>query len=134
MLLKILSSATGRINSAVLRGNRYRATDLATLAAAGTEDSDYLIDITCQIAYWMLLRGKPHVGSKEERQAAREQNDELLEVLKTGDEIFNIETTRDAGQPKIDTVTRSQAASTMSLVVDAARGRFFPRRRSYRNR
>ena len=125
-----LSSATGRVNAACLRGNRYTVDELAGLTG---DDAEYLKDIVCAQAFLILWRRRPH-GDDQLRDAVKEEVDEALKQLRTGEMVFNITAVKDAGIPQIDTIARVTIGSQWELVADKCRPSFYPRRRSYRNR
>lgn len=130
----MLSSATGKIVAACLRAQRYTRAELDTLAAAGTDGSDHLIDVTCQICFWMLWRRKPYTDNQQ-RVEAQQAAEEYLEMLRNGDHVFDIERTQEAGTPKTDTVTRIEINDQWDMWVDRARsGHFYPARRSHKQR
>ncbi len=131
-LAKALQAATGKVLAACLRANRYTKAQLLALSG---ESRDYLIDITCAIAFWNLWRRKPYTDLKDQQGQAKQEADEALEMLRSGDHIFDVSETREAGIPQIDTISRATIANDWELVADVARnGRFYPRRRTYRRR
>lgn len=129
-LIALLSSATGQIKSAVLRGERYKVEDLEALTG---ESLAYLVDLTCRIAFWLLWQRKPYADDQQ-RLEAKKAYDESLELLQNGSHVFEITSAMDAGTPHVETVTRTEIANNWNLVADRCRGRFFPARRTYANR
>jgi phage gp36-like protein len=126
-----LDSATGQVLAAALRADRYTKADLLSLTG---ESREYLVDITCAIAFWNLWRRKPYTDLKDQQTAAQHDAKDALEMLRSGDHIFDVATVRSAGIPKIETVTKVQAEE-WSLFLDIARaGHFYPVRRTFRNR
>lgn len=125
-----LSTATGHVNAACLRGNRYTVAELEALTG---ESAEYLNDIVCAQAFWILWRRRPY-GDDALRKAAKEEADMALEQLRTGDMVFDVDAVKDAGIPQIDTIARVTIGSQWELVADKCRPSFYPRRRSYRNR
>lgn len=127
-----LDSASGKVKAAVLRAGRYTVMQLEALTG---ESQAYLVDLTCQIAFWMLWRRRPYSEAYDSQlKNAKEAYDESLESLRTGDEIFEVDVVIEAGKPKIETVTRVESKD-FNLAVDQARGgNFYPRRRTYRDR
>jgi len=124
-----LSGATGEILSSVARAARYTQADLVALTG---EDLAYLKDLTCAIAFWRLWKRRPYTDDAI-RKEAREEYESILKMLRSGETIFAVAEVIDAGKPQIETVTRVEAPN-WQLVVDRCRGRFFPSRRTYRNR
>lgn len=125
-----LSTATGLVNAACLRANRYTVVELEALTG---ESAEYLNDIVCAQAFWILWRRRPY-SEDDLRKAAKTEADMALEQVRSGDMIFDIDSTKDAGMPQIGTVARLTIGSEWELMVDKARPRFYPRRRSFRNR
>lgn len=125
-----LSTATGRVIATALRAKRYSRADLEGLTG---ESQQYLIDIVCRIAFYALWQRKPY-SEDQQRVEAKKAYDDALEEVGSGHAIFDVEAVKSAGIPKVETVTRTEIQSDWALVVDQARGRFYPRRRSYRNR
>lgn len=129
-LLTCLSSASGRVIASTLRAKKYTVDDLNALTG---ESLAYLVDITCRVAFWLLWQRKPYVDTQQ-RMEAKKEYDETLEMLNKGDQIFDVESVKDAGIPQVETITRVEIESDWSLFVDQGRGHFYPRRRTYKNR
>jgi hypothetical protein len=129
-LVALLDTATGQIKAAVLRGDRYKTVDLESLTG---ESREYLVDMTCRIAFWLLWQRKPY-SDDQNRMEAKKGADEALELLRTGAHVFDVDTAIEAGKPYVETVTRTEIANNWNLVADRCRGRFFPARRTYANR
>jgi len=125
-----LADATGQMLAACLRGGRYTAADLAGLT---DESLSYRNRICCVLAFWNLWDRKPYT-SDEARKAAKEEAKEMLEMLRTGEQIFDVAATIAASIPDVDTVTNVEIA-TWNLLPDQCRhGRYYPRRRTFNNR
>lgn len=129
-MLAALGTASGRLLATALRAKRYSRADLDALTG---ESLEYLKDLTCRIAFWFLWQRKPY-GEDQQRQEVRKAYEEALEEIGSGHEIFDVQTVKDAGVPKVETVTRTEIQNDWALVVDQARGRFYPQRRTYKNR
>jgi phage gp36-like protein len=125
-----LATATGQIKAAVLRAERYTTAELEALTG---ESQQYLKDLTCQIAFWCLWRRRPYIDDQQ-RNEVKASADEALELLRTGAHVFDIDRQKDAGTPKVETITRAEVENDWSLFVDQARGNFYPRRRTYKQR
>lgn len=125
-----LDTATGWVKSAVQQGYRYKDEQLAALTGEGLS---LLKDITCQVAYWVLMRRKPYQKEDDIRRVYKEEADDLLEKLRTGLYVLDVATAQDAGLPEADGVTRIEIQNNWNLVADRARGRYYPGRRTYRN-
>jgi len=129
-MLAALNTATGKIISVCLRAKRYSRADLDALTG---ESLEFLIDITCRIAFWHLWKRKPYADDPV-RKMAKEEYDEILADLSSGHAIFDVEAVKDAGVPHVETVTRVEVERDWNLFVDAARGSFYPQRRTYKHR
>lgn len=127
-LLTAINTATGRIKAAALRAARYSVEDLEDLTG---ESRDYLADLTCRIAFWYLWQRKPYADDQQ-RHEIKAQADEALELIRSGDECFEVAAVIEAGHPTIETVSAITIQNDWDLFVDDARGNYFPRRRSYR--
>jgi phage gp36-like protein len=123
-----LSTATGKVRASLLRGKRYTTDDLDGLTG---ESLEFLKDIVCRIAFWVLWQRKPYTSAQDTmRQEAKEQADEFLNLLKTGQEIFEIDTHIAAGLPDASAVSATTVKTNWQLAVDRCRPRFYPARRS----
>ena len=129
-LLAALAGASGEIRAGLLRGQRYSDADLAALTG---DDLEYLKDITCIGMFVRLYRRKPYQDTDQHKEIL-DQFNKALAALRNGEEVFGTVTANlEAGRPLVNTVTRVQARQ-WDMVVDKCRTRFFPQRRSYRNR
>lgn len=127
-----LATATGRIDAALMAGDRYTAADLDGLTA---ESLAFLVDITCAVAFWLLWRRRPHTAQNDnQRKLSQEEAEQYLELLRTGVEVFTVSDNVAAGKPDIETISRVDLTDNWNLVVDRGRGKWLPARRSYRNR
>ena len=126
-----LASASGQVNAAVTRGNRYLIADLTALTG---DDLAFLKDIVCKIAYVNLDARKQYTQSNENTTAMREEYNIWLEHLSNGDWIFGVDGTKDAGLLNVDTITRVDIRNNWELWVDKGRGHIYPTRRTYKRR
>lgn len=122
-----LTAASGQISAAVMQGQRYSAADLAGLTG---NSQGYLKYLTCVIAFAILWERRPWC---EDREKANEKANEALEMLRTGKHVFDIEAKKDAGLPTIDGPSRVELKN-LNLIVDRARGHFYPARVTPNNR
>lgn len=130
MVETALSAAEGELNSRVLKGNRYRVEDLSALSGP---DSEFLKDIVCTLAFFWLHRRRSWVEISDSMREARKMVNETLKALSEGEAIFNLEGTRNAGVAKVEAVSRVELERDWNLLRDVAAGKFYPRRRTYRN-
>lgn len=103
-----LDDGAGQIELAVLAGLRYQLTDLQTLItayAAGSFNPQYnsgalLVRLNCDLAYGNLVGRKGMDAATTAAMSPRVQWAEgLLEQLRQGDRVFNIQTNLTAGLP-----------------------------------
>lgn len=126
-----LSDASGQLEAACLQGERYTIEDLGGL----TGDSEsFLVRIVCDLALGYLWRRKFYVEENPARLEAVQRADEHLTRLRSGEWVFDVTEVKEAGRAKVRTITRQEVSNNYHLFVDRARGPFYPRRRSYRNR
>lgn len=119
-LLAALADASGQIEAACFIGGRYTADDLNGLSG---NSQSLLKRLACDLAFTHLhrRRGYDTADLPEYTQA-----NEMLERLRKGERIFDVEDVKDAGNPQIHTTTASDLA-TQNLARD--RCRLFPARR-----
>jgi phage gp36-like protein len=112
-LLAALSDASGVINSAIFQGNRYQASDIAQLTDV---DLSLLIRLCCNLAFGLLMmrRGNDVTGVPQYQEALR-----VLEQLKKGERIFNIQSAKDAGTGQAEFLSPIAKQNT-NLIVNAA--------------
>lgn len=125
-----LDSAAGEILAALLQGERYSRDDLDDLS---DESRAHLIKINCDVAFWQLWQRRPSYDDDPGRDAARKDAREHLEMLRTGKHVFDVAGAKEAGQPAIVGASRVQIEQ-QNLIVDQARGRYYPYRRTPHNR
>lgn len=117
----MLDQASGMVNAAALMGQRYSVADLVGLTGV---DQAFLTMITVHLAYGLLLK---RIGKGESLPAEYGEAKDLLERLRTGEQVFDVVTAVDAGvnvsgYPSFGTYT------TVNLLRDAA-SRAYPVRR-----
>lgn len=122
-----LEAASGKVAAAVMQGQRYSSDDLAGLTG---NSLGYLKYLTCVVAFSILWERRPW---SEDREKAAERADEMLEMLRTGKHVFDVEDHKDAGLPSIDGPSRV-AIRDLNLIVDRARGHYYPARVTPHNR
>jgi phage gp36-like protein len=124
-----LNDASGRIVAALRQGQRYTVAQLATL----TGDSKYhLIRLTCDLAFVCLWNRKPY-HDNELGEQIQERAEKDLDRLRKGEHVFDVDAVTEAGLPEIVTPTTVETRH-LNLLVDTARGSYFPRRRTPYNR
>lgn len=125
-MLAALETASGEVIAACYKGNRYLPADLTGLTGSSAE---YLKDLVCRIAFWVLWRRKPWSDRYEKlRDSAEKSATAALDLLRTGQNVFDVAETKEAGTPEVQSVSLVEI-QTYNLIVDAARGRFYPARR-----
>jgi phage gp36-like protein len=126
VLLACLADASGEIEASVLQAKRYTTADLAALTG---NSLNYLVRITCTIAFGLLWERKPWSDDDDTgREEAQKRSRAALESLRKGKTIFDVEDVKEAGLPAIETPTIQRILSN-NLAVDQARGRYYPNRR-----
>lgn len=120
----VLEDASGEIDAALLQGNRYTTTQLASLSG---NSASHLVRLCCKIA-WGLLWERRSYADDGRRDEAMESARRELNRLKNGEHVFDVDEVQDAGNPEASIPSRVDY-QRMNLIVDEARGRFYPRRR-----
>lgn len=120
-----LSDASGMINSAILAGNRYLLVDLQNM----TEDSKgYLKRLCCDLAYGLLISRRGYGGADLDAMTSRSKESEaILELLRTGERVFEIEKNENAEIPQ-----QAQVSRTINL-FSSELDRYFGMRQSAAN-
>lgn len=93
VVLRMLSAASGEVDSALNHARRYTSDELATLTGASKE---HLTNITCAVAMW-LLSERRLPGNPDKQKAAREIAQSHLERLRKGTTVLNLEPQKTAG-------------------------------------
>jgi len=120
-----LADASGTINSAILAGKRYKLADLASMS---DESKALLRRICCDIAYGLLVARRGYGGADLEAMTSRSKESEaILEQVRQGDRLFEIEVNQNAALPNQAIV--SDKISLFSKELD----RFFGMRISQMN-
>ena len=94
-----LAAARGRVNSAVMVSGLYDATELNALTG---DDLEFLKNLECDLALASLLRRRASPENSEWTKEMGEQSEALLELIRSGKNIFNVEAKKTAGQPYVD--------------------------------
>lgn len=118
---RALSAAASQINSAVMCGNIYSATDLAGLNG---DDREALLELNCQLAMAKLIRRRPEKFGDEGYKAFVEEAEERLEQLRKGERLFNIAAQEAAGTPVVDGPTT--ATMDRLNLITARTHNFYP--------
>ncbi len=122
-LQAMLDDASGEIEVSLMAGNRYTAADLAALTG---NSAKFLVRICCDIAFYNLLCRRP-LGKTEERKTYAEIAREHLKMLKSGDEIFDIEAIKAAGIASVSGLTSAEY-DQLNLIRDRTRNTYPSRR------
>lgn len=122
-ILAALADASGDIDSALLAGNRYTTDDLEGLTGNSLAK---LVRLTCDIAMAFLLGRRP-AHDPERLKAFEERARLLLERLRKGENVFDLDPQKDAGTPDISFQTPSTVQAN-DLVRDRVR-HYYPARR-----
>jgi hypothetical protein len=102
-LATILRQASGKVEAAVFLGGKYDKEDLEALEASGTNGSQMLAGLVCDIAFGILVRRRPDAEMPVPPQC--QEAEEMLGALAAGEEIFPFTETKEAGQATVETDT-----------------------------
>lgn len=109
-----LDDAQGMVDAAVLAGARYSTVDLAALT--GTNKA-FLLRINCDLAYGFLILRRGFTDSEMSKLApGYAQAVKTLELLRTGERVFDIEANIEAG-----TLDKVVLSKNITLVSAASR-------------
>lgn len=128
-LTAILNTATGKVMASLVQSDRYTIDQLESLGdstnvAYNKQSYEYLVDIICRVAYWLLWQRKPWDDSSEgSRRQAQAESDSILKMLRDGTEILVLGSSSEAGKPNNVGVKATQATTMWS---QAGRGRWYP--------
>jgi phage gp36-like protein len=126
-VLACLASASGRIEAALLQGERYSIVQLQSL----TDNSlAYLKQLVCQVAFGILYERRPWPDAQQ-KQGALKSAEDALEVLRQGRNVFSLPGQEEAGVATLAWPSLPEQ-NRLPLITNDARGRFYPGRRSYR--
>lgn len=120
-----LSSASGRINSAVMQSGLYTAAELTALTG---DDLAFLVDLTCELSMAWLVRRRPSPDNAEWSKSLFERTEETLNKIRQGHNLFNVEVKKTAGQPETDGPSAVDY-SNLNLIPDRTHN-FYPSRGS----
>lgn len=127
-VLTALADASGAMDAALLQGKRYSKADMEALTG---ESLSYRKRICCTIAYWYLFERRTWTDD-ERYETAKDRGRKALELLRQGQHVFDIESTKEAGLPSITGPTRVQFRD-QNLLRDVAWA-VYPVRRLQRGR
>lgn len=119
-LNNMLLEASGMIEAASLKGNRYKPADLALLTGAS---KSFLEGIVAGLVLFIMGRRKSLMGSKDSLQNLSLYTQfslEQLEMIAKGDRIFSFTETAEAGLVENNTMTASEIERRDTMVVQAA--------------
>lgn len=97
-VLRALKWASGKVEAAALASGRYTAVDLLALTGMSLE---YLVGLTCDLAFWRLTKRR-YPGAKASEVEGAEDALADLERLRQGEEIFALQEITDASN--MDTI------------------------------
>lgn len=123
-LAAALLDAEGEVNSAAHVAARYTSTQLAALTGAGAA---HLKRIVSDIGFFLMIDRRILNVSTDERDYRRKVYKDILDDLRKGIALFDIEEAKEAGLPSVTGPTTAQADS-MYYITGRARGHFFPNR------
>jgi phage gp36-like protein len=123
-----LSGASGEVNAALLTGGRYTVAQLESLTGDALA---YLKDIVCELAMYRLYRRRPDI-SRDALEYYAQLRETLLGMLRSGQDVFNLDSQIDATLPEVDGPT-TLGIVRLNLIRDRAHG-FYPARHMPDNR
>ena len=127
-VLNALSEASGDINTAILKGDRYQVSDLEALTG---DDKQSLVGLCCVMAFLKLMRRRMYAADEQKKYAEMiRERDEMLKLLRDGSAVFNIQAAHEAGLPDGSRFTRSNDLRRNYLSTQLA-GKLFPHRRTF---
>lgn len=121
--LAAIEDAKGDVDSALVAGNRYAASDLTALTGNSLAK---LKNLECGRAVYYLLRRRINVANSEQVDLFDKWTREQLERLRKGENVFDLTEQKDAGV--IDHTTQTiQSVDRMRLLRDQTRN-YYPQR------
>ncbi len=123
-LTACLDDASGEIEAALLAGERYTVADLAALTGNSLA---YLKRITCTIALALLMERRQW-ADEDQREEAIDKGRKIIDRLRRGEWVFNVDAVKDAGLPTQHTPNITTIRQ-LNMTVDEARKGFYPARR-----
>ncbi len=108
-----LETASGEVESACFRGKRYTVTDLQGLTG---NQSALLKSLVCKLAFWFLWERRP-VWDQDQYEQAKNAPRGMLDRLKRGEDVFDIEAVKTAGNPSVTGPTRADLTN-LNLIRD----------------
>ena len=120
VLLQHLEDASGKIESALLVGNKYQVEDLEGLP---DNSAAYLKRLTCDVAFSLLRQRR---GYDIEQYVGVKESLETLNRLQLGERVFNIDEVKVNGNT-VKTPIPAQTIYNQNLMRDNTR--YFPPRR-----
>lgn len=133
-----INGATGEVRAAIRKSDMYTDDQINALVTANDTGLAFLKDIVCAVAMSRLWKRRRNLlksrSEKSEASAAASIAEQQLRDLASGAIVLEVSSAIEAGKIDARTITSIEVESNFGLAVDNARGRFFPRRRSYRGR
>lgn len=120
-----LKAASGLVEAAALRGERYTPTDLGTTLSGVS--ADLLKKMVCELAFWSLYARR---NPTAEMSPSALWAFNMLDQLEKGERIFGFDEHAEAGNPDNGFMTQSEW-DTLGLASDQA-DRFFGQRAKIR--
>lgn len=118
-LIAALTDASGMIESACFVGNKYRATDLSAL----TGNSQGLLKrLVCDIAFAYLRQRR---GYDYEQFPLVKESYKLLDRIRLGERIFDVEAAAEMGNPTSDLITQT---TILQQNLASSKCHYFPQR------
>ena len=129
-----LKTASGKVKASIMQADRYTMDEIQGMSDPGSslydeESAEYLIDITCRVAFWLLWQRKPYSdGHENQRRQYETDSQTALDMLRKGIEIFNLGNARGAGLPEgVRSGDLPGSTGPPMYWSGVPRGRFYPR-------
>lgn len=128
-MIAALATASGLVKAHLRQADRYTDEMLEGVSDSGSdyydvESAAMLADITCRIAFWKLWRRKPWSDAHENSmKQAEDDYNEVMDMLRKGVIILNIDSAATAGKPDSIGIKATQLKTMWSQI---GRGRFYP--------
>jgi hypothetical protein len=119
LLVQHLLGATGELEAACTKGERYQPTDLANLVASQTASASYLFDVLTWLTLPRIYRRRPDLLERLETEILR--GADVLERLETGEYVFGFVESQVAGVLSFQSETPRQVYRRDGLEVQADR-------------
>jgi hypothetical protein len=117
VLTDLLTAACGEVEASALRGGRYSATDLSTIADSGTFAGGHLKKLVATCVMNNLRSRRGRVG--EDELQSHKWAEQHLKALRQGEEIFGVVEVQDAATTHSDRDDRDTRVTRSGISLHA---------------